>query len=158
MDFAEAPALDQLEPQEKAELLYLGHYKQPLKSPFFDKLRNQFTYLAHDDGWFNKVFYKDARLYADMLTRLVANRLKPYGIDVPPLGQDVGERLTAFAKNGVLIESSRVVKSHADVEIPLHVIGKFMDYDDLYNNIEKYKSEARSQHWLAYKDGEWSLR
>lgn len=34
VDFDEIITLDDLTPHEKAELLYLGHYKQPLNSPF----------------------------------------------------------------------------------------------------------------------------
>lgn len=158
VDFADVGALDQLEPQEKAELLYLGHFKQPLGSPFFEKLCNQFVYLAHDDGWLNKVFYKNAELYTDMLRHLVANRLKTYGQDTPPLNVDVGEQLKLFAKDGLLIEVSKFVKSHTGVEIPLHVIGTITNHDDLYNNMERYKSDARLQNWLVYKDGEWAIR
>ncbi|MFC3799226.1 hypothetical protein [Cohnella sp. GCM10012308] len=158
VDFEEVAVLNKLEPQEKAELLYLGHFKQPLESPFFEKLCNQFVYLAHDDGWFNKVFYKNAELYTGMLRQLVANRLKTYGLDTPPITADVGEQLKLFAKDGLLIESSRLVKSHTGVEVPLHVIGTITNHDELYNNIERYKSEARSQHWLVYKNGEWTIR
>jgi hypothetical protein len=85
IDFDEVSSLDQLEPHEAAELLYLGHYKQPLGNPFFEKLNNKFVYLAHDDGWFNKIYYKDINQSVDVLRHLVSNRLKSYRRNVPPV-------------------------------------------------------------------------
>src|SRR5699024_6941087 len=57
LDFEEDINLEQLEGQEIAELLYMGHFKDHLHLPFYEKLNNQFVYLAHDDGWYNKVYY-----------------------------------------------------------------------------------------------------
>ncbi|MCP3776620.1 hypothetical protein NLX71_25595 [Paenibacillus sp. MZ04-78.2] len=158
VDFDWIFTLDNLTPHEKAELLYLGYYKQPLGSPFFEKLNNKFVYLAHDDGWFNKIFYKDKNQYIDVLGRLVSNRVKSYRKNVSPLSQDIGEQLALFAKDGILIDLYRVIKSRNSVEIPFNVIGKIMDFDDVYNNMERHKAKAKSEYWLVYKKDEWVIR
>ncbi|OKP83469.1 hypothetical protein A3844_21760 [Paenibacillus helianthi] len=158
VDFDEMNTLDDLTPQEKAELLYLGHYQQPFGSPFFEKLNNKFVYLAHDDGWFNKIFYKDKNQYIDVLGRLISNKLKSYRKNVPPLGQDIGELLTLFAKDGILIDLYRIVKFRNSVEIPFNIIGRIMNFDDVYNNMERHKAKANSEYWLVYKKGEWAIQ
>lgn len=56
VDFDQVQSLDSLSPDDVAELLYLGHMMKPLKSPIFPKLNNRYAYLAHDDGWYNKIF------------------------------------------------------------------------------------------------------
>ncbi|WP_268625163.1 hypothetical protein [Paenibacillus alvei] len=160
IDFDEITTLDKLEPYEKAELLYLGHYKQPLRSPFFEKLNNKFVYLAHDDGWFNKIFYKDKNQYIDVLASLVSNRLKSYRQDVLPLSRDIAEQLMLFAKDGILVDfyRNRIIKSRKSIEIPFHVIGENMNFDDIYNNMERHKAKAESEYWLVYSKNEWSIR
>ncbi|MEK5255256.1 hypothetical protein NST74_17470 [Paenibacillus sp. FSL F4-0125] len=158
VDFDEIITLDDLTPHEKAELLYLGHYKQPLNSPFFEKLNNKFAYLAHDDGWFNKIFYKDKNQYIDVLGRLVSDRLKSYRKNVSPLSQDMGEQLTLFAKDGILINFYRIIKSRNSIEIPFNIIGRIMDFDDVYNNMERHKAKANSEYWLVYKKEEWAIK
>ncbi|ULO06511.1 hypothetical protein H1230_26445 [Paenibacillus sp. 19GGS1-52] len=157
MDFDNVASLDNLEPQEKAELLYLGHYKEALSSPFFEKLNNKYVYLAHDDGWFNKVFYKDKNDFIDVLRRLISNRLKSYKKNVAPLSHDVGEQLALLAKDGILVDLYRVIKSRNSLEIPFSVIGKIMDFDDVYNNMERHKAKANLEYWLMYKNNEWMI-
>ncbi|MNT73390.1 hypothetical protein D3C72_2120890 [compost metagenome] len=55
-----------------------------------------------------------------------------------------------FARDGILIELSRIIKSGNSVEIPITIIGKNMDFDDVYNNMERHKAKAKSEYWLVY--------
>ncbi|TCN01328.1 hypothetical protein EV294_101782 [Paenibacillus sp. BK033] len=158
VDFNTVSALDNLVPQEKAELLYLSHYKQPLASPFFDKLDNKIVYLAHDDGWFNKIFYKDINNYIEVLRHLISFRLKSYKKNVRSLNVDVAEELAQMARDGILIDLYKLIKSRNGVEIPFNVIGKVYDFDDVYTNMERYKAKARLEYWLVYKNKEWSIK
>lgn len=158
VDFNDVSALDNLVPQEKAELLYLGHYKQPLASPFFDKLDNKVVYLAHDDGWFNKVFYKDINHFIDVLRQLISYRVKSYKKNVMLPNVEVGIKLALLAKDGILIDLYRIIKSRNGVEIPFNVIGKINDFDDVYNNMERHRAKARLEYWLVYKNNEWTIK
>jgi hypothetical protein len=152
VDFDDVGSLDDIEPQEKAELLYLGHYKKPLGSPFFNKLNNKFVYLAHDDGWYNKVFHSDKNDYIDVMRQLIPNRIKSYKKNMQPLSQEVGEQLLLMANDGILIDLYRTIKLRNGVEIPFNVIGKMMDFDDVYNNMDRHKAKAKSEYWLVYKN------
>ena len=59
VDFEEMEGLNELPDQTLAELLFLGHVKEHLKPPFYSYLGNRYAYLARDDGWFNKTYYRD---------------------------------------------------------------------------------------------------
>jgi hypothetical protein len=63
-----------------------------------------------------------------------------------------------FARDGLLIELSRIIKSRNSVEIPITILGKIMDFDDMYNNIERHKAKAKSEYWLVYRKKEWRIR
>ncbi len=49
-DIPNVEALDRMSDQEVAEVLFLGHTKRPLDTPFIPGLGNRFFYLTHDDG------------------------------------------------------------------------------------------------------------
>ena len=67
--------LNELTGQEIAELLYLGHQKQHLKLPFYNKLGNRFVYLAHDDGFFNKTYYRSFKDFFHFLSEAISDKL-----------------------------------------------------------------------------------
>ncbi len=157
IDFGSMAALDQLEPQEKAELLYLGHYHQPLNSPFYDKLSNRFVYLAHDDGWYNKIYYRDIQDYTIMLQHIFPAKWHARKRKVKPLGLNAAKELTSLASKGVLVELNRTIKTRNSLEIPLNIIGEILNLDDLYNNLEKLKAKAEAEYRLVYKDKHWTV-
>ena len=76
IDFIEEEVLNELTGQEIAELLFLGHQKQHLKSPFYNKLGNRFVYLAHDDGWLNKTYYRSFKDFFHLLSEVIATKLE----------------------------------------------------------------------------------
>ncbi|MBH5316840.1 hypothetical protein I6N90_03320 [Paenibacillus sp. GSMTC-2017] len=158
VDFDEITSLDNLEPQEKAELLYLEHYKKALSNPFSDKLNNKYVYLAHDDGWYNKVIYKDINEFINILRQLIPNRLSMYKKSMERLGLDVVQQLVRLAKDGILIELYRCIKSKNSIEIPFSIIGKILDFDDVYNNMERHKAKANSEFWLVFKNKQWAVK
>jgi len=47
IDFSDEKKLNLLTPQEQAELLYIGHKKEPLRSPFYHQLQNKYVYLEN---------------------------------------------------------------------------------------------------------------
>ncbi len=57
LDYSELGMLKQLTPQEIAELLYFGHMKMHLRSPFFYKLQNNFAYFELNEE-LNRVYYR----------------------------------------------------------------------------------------------------
>lgn len=158
VDFESIEGLDKLQPHEMAELFYLGHLKKPVNSPFFDTLQNRFAYLAHDDGWGNKTYYREKDDLYDLVRNLFSTRLRSYKKrNVQPLNVEVMEQLLELAKNGLLIDLYKIFKSKNRVEIPLHEIGIFNDFSDVYSHMDRYKAMAKKESRLIYTNKQWKI-
>lgn len=70
MDFNDPTLLKELSPLEISELLYFGHMKTQLHSPFFYKLQNNFVYFNLGSDTL-RVYYR----YLDEFYRILANKL-----------------------------------------------------------------------------------
>ncbi|MBA5770603.1 hypothetical protein H3285_29620, partial [Escherichia coli] len=68
IDFEDVELLNQLTPQEVAEMLYLAHTRRHLRSPFYYKLQNNFVYLTREDGRYNKVYYRNLNHFYMLLS------------------------------------------------------------------------------------------
>ena len=79
VDFDDASDLDELEPKEIAELLYLAHKKNHLQERSFLLLKNRFVYFSHDDGWYNKVYYRRIADFVGMLSKVIPYKLGAFG-------------------------------------------------------------------------------
>ncbi|PLT27975.1 hypothetical protein [Peribacillus deserti] len=170
-DFAEESALNELNGQEIAELLYLGHCKGHLKPPFYRQLQNHYVYLAHDDGWFNKVYYRSMDTFFEMLGNLIPGKLDllkrekswlgglrrkaEYGV-IPPAGL---KELTPLLTEGAAISFRNMRLSRTKIEIPIWILGDYVNMDDMldeYSNI--VRSEQPAAHFVFNrKTREWTL-
>lgn len=70
IDFSDLTMLKELTPLEISELLYFGHMKTHLHSPFFYKLQNNFVYFDLNDQ-LGRIYYR----YLDEFYRIFANKL-----------------------------------------------------------------------------------
>ncbi|MDE3840686.1 hypothetical protein C0966_15415 [Bacillus methanolicus] len=169
IDFAEVESLDELSGREIAELLYLGHLKQHLKPPFYNHLGNQFVYLAHDDGWFNKTYYRHLNHFYRMLGEVIAMKLNQLKIDktllgikkkrsYPPVTKELLMSLSGFMKEGAVLSLKNLAKNRNRLEIPIWAIGDFDNMDDMYEEFEKVKLQ-KSDAKLVFdkKTREWQL-
>ncbi|PWI24961.1 hypothetical protein DEX24_10825 [Kurthia sibirica] len=59
IDFSEEKKLNLLTPQEQAELLYIGHKNEPIRTPFYHQLQNRFVYLEKKDDRVTKVYFRE---------------------------------------------------------------------------------------------------
>ena len=147
IDFEEEDALNELSEQGIAELLYLGHMKDHLKPPFYNQLSNKYVYLAHDDGFFNKTYYRNFNYFYKMLGTVIPRKVdkikversllgfkktKPY----PLIANEIISSLKTLMKEGLLLSVKDAEQSRARIEIPLWVIGDFADMDDMYDEYE----------------------
>jgi hypothetical protein len=169
IDFEEMEALNVLSAQEIAEILYLGHIKHHLKLPFYNQLGNRFVYLAHEDGWFNKTYYRNFNDFFRMLGNVLAGKLgelKPektlLGIrkkkSYPSVGKEILKSLTPALKEGAVFSLKNMEQNRNRIEIPIWVIGDFSNMDDMY---DEYKEASRNNPdgRLVFdkKLKEWSL-
>lgn len=141
IDFEDEEALNLLEGQEIAELLYLSHLKNHLRLPFYRKLNNQFAYLAHDDGWFNKTYYRSIEDFYRVLGCSITNKMSEKGEksilgrkrrkEFPVVPVEILYPFIENMKEGMVISLERAKYSRLQVEIPIWVIGDFYYMDEM---------------------------
>ena len=172
IDFEEVDGLDQLSGQELAEILYMGHTKQSLNKPFYSKLNNRFVYLAHDDGWFNKTYYRHPDDFYGMLGRVIPVKLKQQrgdkplirlmpgqkNVSLPSISKAVMKSLKEKMKEGLAISIEKMVKTRSSVKVPVWVMGDYMHMDTMYEDYQQI-SDNPPYGYLVFdkKSKEWSL-
>ncbi|WP_419882729.1 hypothetical protein ACN6MY_03280 [Peribacillus sp. B-H-3] len=169
VDFEEEAALDDIEDKELAELLFLGHTKSHLRQPFFRKLNNHFAYLSHDDGWFNKTYYRSLDTYYKMLGNLLSIKLESLRVErtwlgirkkseYPQVPLEVFESLEPLMGEGIAISLIGVQQSRNRIEIPIWTVGDYLNMDDMIEAYNEAKND--SAHALVVfnrKTKEWSV-
>lgn len=158
LDYKDEESLNKCTEQEKAEALYLSHYVKPLHTPFFGDIGNNFAYLAHDDGFVCKLYCKDMAVMGDIIANKILDffsgnkRRKIY-----PIGGDVKTELLNLAKEGLLINFPDASLTGRHWGLNLCTIGKFVNMDVMYNDMNRWKQFARKHGWLEQKDKQWKL-
>ena len=78
IDFADERRLNMLTPQEQAELLYIGHKKEPIRSPFYYQLQNRFVYLSNEEESMTKIYFRELNdsihLVVNILNQVVRDK------------------------------------------------------------------------------------
>lgn len=150
IDFEEADGLDELEGREISELLYLGHTKNHLVPPFFRKLNNQFVYLAQDDGWFNKIYFRSLSTYYNMLGSLIPLKLEPLKVErnwlrirkkkeLTAIPVDIITALAPILAEGLIFSFRHVKYSRTKIEVPAWVVGDYLNMDEMYDDFSDGK-------------------
>jgi hypothetical protein len=169
VDFANIEGLNELNGQEIAELLYLGHLKQHLKQPFYQKLRNHFAYLAHDDGWFNKIYYRDLEEFYDMLGNVIGMKMSHLHTKktlfnlrknrtFPPVPGKAFSQVSSLMREGVVLSLRHREEVRNRIEIPIWIIGDYIDMDEMYEEASLLEIE-KCQAKLVFekKTSEWKI-
>ncbi len=169
IDFEDEIGLDELEGREIADLLYLGHCKSHLVPPFFRKLNNQYVYLAHDDGWFNKIYYRSLDHYFYMLGKLIPFKMDSLKIErtwlgikkrneYPDMPVETLMRLSHLMTEGMAISFKHIQQTRNRLEIPIWVLGDFFNMDDMMDRFEENKSQLPDAKIIYQrKTKEWSI-
>lgn len=131
IDFTDLAMLKELTPLEISELLYFGHMKTHLHSPFFYKLQNNFVYFDLKDN-IARTYYR----YLDEFYRILANKLtqivfeimnqkrglfrKPQPIE--KLNVDLVKSLREFMREGLVFSFTQAIKTEDTFQIPIFVV------------------------------------
>ncbi|MGG3574042.1 hypothetical protein ABES25_15935 [Bacillus gobiensis] len=158
IDYNQKENIEKLEPPEIAEMLYLGHMLSPVNSPFFEKLDNRYTYLAHDDGWYCKLYCK----YYDDLKEIITNKIIGMASTskrrkIYPFSEELKEKLLTLAIDGLIIDFSNTQKYERSIEIPIHTIGKFDNMDEMYNGLRRHIGRSNYSASLVHKNKKWVI-
>lgn len=169
VDFEEKEGVDELSGQEIAELLYLGHIKQHLRPPFYNRLGNRYVYLAHDDGWFNKTYYRNINDFYRMLGNVIAIKLGELKLEktllgirkkrtYPAISIDILLSLSKIMREGAVFSLQNAERNRTRLEIPIWVIGDFDSMDDMFDEFEMMnKEKCDAKLVFDKKTREWAL-
>lgn len=143
-----------LKDQDIAELLFASHTFRLLGNLAFEGLKNRFLYLAHDDGFYCKLFFQNVNDVVDILIWSISNIFQekcPFSL--PPIPTNINVQIQLMAKDGLYIDCTNFGTSKEDLRIDLHAIGYIADMDDIHNRSHKalYSKE------LIYKNQKWNF-
>jgi hypothetical protein len=170
IDFEEEEALNVLEAQEIAELLYLSHIKNHLRLPFYRKLNNRFAYLSHEDSWFNKTYYRSFDDFYDILGEIIAGKMSDnkgeksfFGRkkkrDIPSVPKEILYPFIEDMKEGMVISIGKSVQTRPQLEIPIWVIGDYYNMNEMYEEYSENQNlpvdgklvyDRKAKEWKAF--------
>lgn len=150
LDFTDERKLNLLSPQEQAELLYIAHKKETLRSPFYYHLQNRFVYLTDEEEKTTKIYFRDSedlyRLIASVFNQNISDKTKSTAfwrkknnVVLPELSADKVEEYAKMYEDGVLMSLFKLDKMNYGVDIRNLPENTFPDevLDDLNHYIEK---------------------
>lgn len=154
VDYATSGIVAQLNDEEIAELLFAAHMFRPLKSMFFEKLNNQLLYLAHDDGFFCKVYMRNGidlvTILCNKITDYVYQKYKIVCLNIP---ETLKQIILSKATKGICLDLGDIKKGN--FVIRFYIIGTVSNIDDLLNNFQIIKNKDIEWMDLIYQDGSW---
>ncbi|MCU9615149.1 hypothetical protein OEV98_16555 [Caldibacillus lycopersici] len=169
VDFEDIFSLDTIEDKELAELLYLGHMKKHLSLPFFQNINNRFAYLTDNDGWMNKIYYRNWADFYDVLSSVISGKLSDRKIDksiinfrkkkfYPPVDQSILHQLNSKFTEGIVISFHSIRLMKNQIEIPFWVVGDFYDMDEMME-VYHEKQVLPPAGYLSYdkKQRDWTI-
>lgn len=151
IDFSDLNMVRELTPLEISELLYFGHMKTHLHSPFFYKLQNNFVYFELESG-LNRTYYR----YIDEFYRILALKITHFTLEklnerrsffrkmqpVERLNYELLKTLKEAMKEGLVFSFEDCIQKNDELQIPL----LFAEERTVLERSFKLKQE----HFLGY--------
>lgn len=144
IDFSDIAMLKELSPIEISELLYLGHTRTNLRSPFFYKLQNNFVYFEYNNDT-ARVYYRNLdefyKILANKLAKLLEQKINEKrlffkkGPEVAPVNVLLLKKMKTIFQDGVCFDFRELTNKEANTfVIPVHVVE-----DRFWNSTPKQK-------------------
>ncbi|TFD98302.1 hypothetical protein [Jeotgalibacillus sp. R-1-5s-1] len=168
IDFEDEAGLDEMSPQEIAELLYIGHMKHHLNTPFYKKLNNRFAYLSSEDGLLNRTYYREWPDFFQLVGTVVPEKWNAKkggrGLiqwkkekSLPAIPKEVVMSLSHLLRDGVIISVQHGIGGKGKIELPVWVVGDYSNMDDLQDDMKaKSKREPAAVFSFDRKTKEWT--
>ncbi|WP_057895011.1 hypothetical protein [Lacticaseibacillus brantae] len=166
LDYSHGTYLQELTPGEIAELLYLGHAKTHMQSPFYYKLQNNLVVLPLSTGLINMYFRHlntfDTTLSAALLrhVRWAANE-QPFWLrlrqqEFPAIDPATLKAIRERSVDGIIFNFSGVAFSREAVRVQLlQPTGRFLPERELGNQtIGALVLDRQKQQWTLQLDGD----
>lgn len=113
---------------------------QPFCSPFFDKLNNHYAYLAHDDGFFGKLYCKHIFDFLLLLSNKIENYI--FRRNGEKIRCEMQNQVFSFLEEGLLFDLEEMDLHDEIIHLPISIIGRYDDMDDIYNHLDELKKET----------------
>ena len=131
IDFTDLAMLKELTPLEISELLYFGHMKTHLYSPFFYKLQNNFVYFDLENG-LNRTYYR----YLDEFYRILASKITHIALErlndrrsffrkaqpVSKVNSEILKPLKEAMKEGIFFSFEHAIPENGELLIPIYFV------------------------------------
>ncbi|MGG5359576.1 MULTISPECIES: hypothetical protein [unclassified Enterococcus] len=135
IDFTDLTMLKELSPLEISELLYFGHMKTHLHSPFFYKLQNNFVYFDLNDQ-LNRIYYRYLdefyRILADKLSLILEKKINEKksffqkSIPVEKIDSELLKDMRNMMQEGVIFSFAQSGLDNDEYHIPIYVIEDYI--------------------------------
>jgi hypothetical protein len=146
IDFKDEQNLNMLTSQEQAELLYIGHKKEPIRSPFYYQLQNRFVYLSNEEESMTKIYFRELndslRLVVNILNQVVLTkergasfwrRKQKAGYPELTMEQIVSHK--PLLKEGVLLSLYKREKSKVSYDLELRLLPESVYPDEIWDEL-----------------------
>jgi len=146
IDFADERRLNLLTPQEQAELLYIGHKKEPIRSPFYYQLQNRFVFLSNEDESMTKIYFREIndslQLVVNILNQVVRDKergaafwRRKQKVEYPELKIVQLNTFKSLLKEGILLSLYKVEKSVASYDLEIRSLPDTVFPDELWDEL-----------------------
>lgn len=167
IDFYDIQLIKELSPLEISELLYFGHMRTHLHSPFFYKLQNNFVYFEAPNQ-LTKIYFRQLdEFYAILATRLtqllteVVNSKKPIfrkAVPVEAVPSELLQQLKPILQEGIIFDTQQ--KGEGCYEIHAYVVEDRVKHFPKLDKVENLKVATlryykKNQIWEFDKDEEY---
>lgn len=148
VDFASEKNVNALTPFEQAELLYLSHKREPLATPFFNKLQNRYMYYSSVADKMTKVYYRfigDSEMLVSNLFNQMIKEKEGAGSfwrrksknSFPAIDPSTLRLYRPYVKEGALLSLYKLDKPHAHYGVEVRVLSDYDYPDEVWDDLNE---------------------
>lgn len=154
IDFSDEKKLNLLTPQEQAELLYVGHKKEPLRTPFYHQLQNRYVYLESKDQKLTKIYVRELTDVYELVINVFNNliqmkeravsfwRRRPASLNLQ-FSKDTYKHFYEELQDGALISIYRIEKPQVAYVLEIRNVSEVSFPDEIWDDLNSIlKKEA----------------
>lgn len=146
IDFVDEKYVNQLTPMEQAELLYLSHKREPIRSPFSQKLQNRFVYYSSEMEKLSKVYFRQLDdseiLISNVLNSFIQEKESASGFwrrkskaTIPKVTAEILKSYRALVKEGALYSMYKDEKTKKYC-IEIRVLADYSFVDEVWDDLD----------------------
>ena len=148
VDFTAEKNVNALTPLEQAELLYLGHKREPLASPFFSKLQNRYAFYSSVADKMTKIYYRfmgDSEvLVSNFFNQMIREKegvgsfwRRKHKNNSPTIDPSTLRVFRPYAKEGVLLSLYKLDKPNDHYGIEVRVLSDYDYPDEVWDDLDE---------------------